>query len=109
MYACYDAYVVYGVMEGERNACLESHWLSKHFPSLDTYASDVVRNTMGNAVYGAVATLNGNGTVTVNPKEDEEVKKLFALLSERGSYSIGYFTVVSGDYELDHCMYNPDE
>ncbi len=57
MYSCYDAYLVFGVMD-DRDMYLEPNWLEENFPSLSTYASDVVRNYMGNAVYGIQAHLD---------------------------------------------------
>ncbi len=115
MYSCYDAYVVYGVMEGDRNTVLDREWLDTHFPNMSIYASDVVRNTMGNAVYGCTVHLcimSGHANVTDEVKED--VQKLYDLLCKHCKESgqsepmMGYFTAVSGDYEEDHDVYAPD-
>ncbi len=114
MYSCYDAYVVYGVMEGDRNMVLEREWLEINFPQLCIYASDVVRNTMGNAVYGIVGHLDAEtGQARIDPEDKKYVQELYSLLvnycKETGHAKpeLGYYTVVSGDYEEDHAVYIP--
>ena len=114
MYSCYDGYVVFGVMEGDRNMILARDWLEINFPQLSTYASDVVRNTMGNAVYGITGHLDSEtGQVFVDNEDKKCVQELYSLLmnycEETGHEkpSIGYFTIVSGDYEEEHEVYIP--
>jgi hypothetical protein len=116
MYSCYDSYVVYGVMEGDRNMVLEREWLETNFPQLSVYASDVVRNTMGNPVYGITGHLDSEtGQVHVSDDEKKCIQELYSLLmkycEETGHEkpSVGYFTVVSGDYEEEHEAYVPDK
>jgi hypothetical protein len=114
MYSCYDGYVVFGVMEGDRSMVLERDWLEVNFPQLSVYASDVVRNTMGNAVYGITGHLDTEtGQVIVAEVDKKCVQELYSLLvkycEETGhaTPSVGYFTVVSGDYEEEHEAYIP--
>ncbi len=114
MYSCYDGYVVFGVMESDRSMVLERDWLEVNFPQLSVYASDVVRNTMGNAVYGILGHLDSEtGQVIVAEVDKKCVQELYSLLvkycEETGHEKpcMGYFTVVSGDYEEEHEAYIP--
>jgi hypothetical protein len=114
MYSCYDAYVVYGVMEGDRSMMLEREWLETNFPQLATFASDVVRNTMGNAVYGITGDMcTATGQVYVDEDDKKCVQKLYSLLVKycedtgHDMPAVGYYTVVSGDYEEEHETYIP--
>ncbi len=117
MYSCYDGYVVFGVMESERDAMLEHDWLEENFPSLNVYASDVVRNHMGNAVYGISVHLDQTtGQAYVSAEDKADVMRLYELLcnyyarlGDTQKPNVGFFTVVSGDYECEqHCEYIPE-
>jgi hypothetical protein len=117
MYSCYDGYVVFGVMESERDAMLERDWLEENFPSLNMYASDVVRNHMGNAVYGISVHLDKTtGQACVSAENKAEVMRLhellcnyYARLGDAQKPGVGFFTVVSGDYTHEqHCEYIPE-
>ncbi len=114
MYACYDAFAVYGVIENDCNCVLDRDWLEEHFPTLSTYASYVARNTMGTAVYGNMvpfSTTSGQATASDELKAD--VARLFALLCKHSESkgrpfpTMGYFLVVSGDYKEEHDVYIP--
>ncbi len=114
MYSCYDAYVVYGVMEGDRNMVLEREWLGVNFPDVGIFASDVVRNCMVNAVYGCTVRLNpATGQALATDAQKEYIQMLYTLLenycNETGHAkpSLGYYTVVAGDYEQEHTDYIP--
>lgn len=116
MYGCFDAYVVYGVMEGDRSQILDQEWLESKYPYMNVFASDVVRNTMGNAVYGYSLDFDeatGQSQPTDGQKED--VQQLYTFLCEYcrrenlTEPSMGYFLVVSGDYCQDHSEYVPEE
>ncbi len=121
MYSCYDAYVVYGVMEGDRNMVLAKDWLEVNFPDVGIFASDVVRNCMGNAVYGCTVRLNAaTGQALATDAQKECIQMLYTLLEnywkEIGTKydtkydmpRMGYFTVVAGDYEQEHTEYIPE-
>lgn len=116
MHSCFDAYCVYGVMEGDRNMALDSSWLEEHFPYFYTYASDVVRNYRGNAVYGiCVGICQETGQAIASDEKKESVQRLYTILCEyceksgHDKPSLGYFLVVSGDYETsDQEEYVPE-
>ncbi len=118
MYSCYDAYVVFGVMEGSRDMILERDWLEANFPEMRTFASEVVRNCMGNAVYGYSIPLDSvTGQARVSDSDKEEIQVLYSILEAYWKTSgdihdmprIGYFPVIEGDYETDHTPYIPAE
>jgi hypothetical protein len=114
MYSCYDAYVMYGIMEGDRCMVLEREWLETNFPEVVLAASDVVRNTMGNAVYGVTVFLdNDTGKASASDAEKKSIQDLYRILlnycEETGHAKplVGYFTVVMGDFEEEHEPYIP--
>ena len=111
MYGCFDAYVVYGVADGTRHRVIERSWLEEHYPEFGTYALDVVRNHMGEACYGV--RCNVNRTLGVFDPTEETKKKAQELFDKLVEYDagennvrIGYFQVISGDYDKsDHEKY----
>ena len=115
MYGCFDSYVIYGVMEGDRYRILDQEWLESAYPEMDTYASDVVRNIMGNATYGYTLHFDQvTGQAQATKSQKETVQQLYTLLCEYcegegiPKPDFGYFRVVGGDYEKDHYEYVPD-
>lgn len=116
MYSCYDSYLVYGIMESDRSMVLDDEWFSENYPNLGMFASDVVRNTMGNAVYGtSVGICEATGQVNPPTAESKaEVDRLYEILCQHCEVEgwpkprLGYFLVISGDYEKDHSEYVPD-
>lgn len=107
--------MVYGIMEADRFMVIDTEWLEDEFPSLGMFASDVVRNTMGNAVYGTIVDIS-QATGRANPPTNDyktEVEHLYDILYRHCSLeewdppSLGYFMVISGDYEKDHNEYIP--
>lgn len=115
MYGCFDAYVVYGVMEGNLSEVLDEEWLESEYPDMCTYASSVVRETMGSAVYGIALELDPTtGQAQATEEQKATVQQLYTRICKycqrEGSTepSIGYFLVVEGDYEKDHREYVPE-
>lgn len=115
MYGCFDSYVVYGVMEGDGFRILDQEWLESAYPEMYTYASDVVRNTMGNATYGYTLWLDpATGQAQATEEQKASVQELYTRLHEYcvregiAEPSMGYFLVVGGDYEKDHYEYVPE-
>jgi hypothetical protein len=113
MYSCYDTYAVFGIMETDRSAILDRDWLEEHFPDIGIFASDVVRNTMGNAVYGITVYFSADGQALATDNVKEEVARLHAVLSKHYESNgqspprMAYYLVISGDYEEDHTSYIP--
>ena len=111
MYGCFDAYVVYGVADGTRHRVLERSWLEEHYPEFATYALDVVRNHMGEACYGVRCKVNRTlGVFDPTEETKKKAQELFDKLVEydagENNVRIGYFNVISGDYDKsDHEKY----
>ena len=97
MYGCFDGCVVYGVMEEERERMLDAEWLQEHYPEIQTFASDVVRNYMGSAVYGNPCELRPDGTL-IAPNNCDDIDRLGELLGIAATFHVAVF----GDYE--HCQ-----
>jgi hypothetical protein len=108
MYGCFDAYVVYGVADGTRYRLLD---LNDNYPDFGTYAIDVVRNHMGEACYGVKCVVSRSlGMFEPTEETKKKVQELYDKLVEYDSgennVRIGYFNVISGDYDKsDHEKY----
>jgi hypothetical protein len=118
MYGQFDPFILYGILESNRDSVLDSDWLQSNFPSLDTYASDVVRNYMGSAIYGVPVYLDPKtGSAYVSEEDRVIVQRLYdrlcAYYKARGASQndlpeMGYFLAMSGDYECEHEVYVPE-
>jgi hypothetical protein len=118
MYSCYDPFVVFGIQESNRDMMLDSEWLAEHFPNIQMWASDIVRNCMGSAIYGyAVYLQRETGMSTVSDEEKADVEALYERMcahyraqgvSEEDMPEMGYFLAMSGDYECEHSSYVPN-
>jgi len=96
MYGCFDGAVVYGVCDEHRDKILDPEWLREHYPEIQTYASDVVRNCLGNPVYGVICHVDrSTGRSTLMDEEKEAVNRLATAMKARAMYQL----VVYGDYE----------
>ena len=107
---------MFGVEEDDRSVMLDPSWLEKHFADMEMCASDVVRNTMGNAVYGYRVIIDiKTGQAVVDDDSKKRVRELYDILCKHYEKlgctkpTIGYFQVISGDYEQDHEEYVPEE
>ena len=97
---------------------LDCEWLAEHFPDIQMWASDVVRNYMGSAIYGyAVYLKRETGMCTVPDKEKADVEALYERLCthyraqgvlEEDMPEMGYFLAMSGDYERGNTSYVPN-
>ncbi len=108
MYGQFDAYVVYGVAEGNRHRVLDPKWLAENFPNFGVYALDVVRMHMGEACYGVKCKVNRHvGMIAPSEEIKKQADELFFKLNKNGR--IGYFQVISGDYDKSqHEVYRPN-
>lgn len=116
MYGCYDAYIVYGICEGNSHLMLDSEILEElEEYNIHMYATEVIRNHMCEAVYGYYVSVDmTTGTLTAVPNKIKEVlEKLFDKLQayhqDSKKPSLGYFTVVGGNYDTkEHSTYKPE-
>lgn len=115
MYACYDPFVVYGILESNRDQMLDREWLEENFTKIEMYASDVVRNHMGSAIYGYAVYLRPNGTATATEEQKADVQTLYDMIctycasQDTEPPELGYFLAMSGDYEYEHEEYVPSQ
>lgn len=105
MYGCFDGAVVYGVTEESREKMVDPAWLVEHHPKIGTFAADVVRNYLGNAVYGVVCQMcPETGRAHVTDEERAAVDALAKALKDKAKFCL----VVYGDYESSqHELYRP--
>ena len=117
MYGQFDPFVIYGILESNRDKIVDSDWLQTNFPSLDTYASDVVRSYMGSAIYGIPVYLDpATGKATVDEEDKANVQRLYDRLctyynacgaTQNDLPELGYHLAMSGDYYSEHEVYVP--
>ena len=115
MYGCSDAVLVYGFNIGDREYIIDYKYLEDKFPGISEYAADVVRNILGEAVYGISCGLDEQtGQVIISDEEKQKVKILYIKyieylkneLSEENfknkmkEIKLCFRLVVSGDYEI---------
>ena len=109
MYGCYDPYLIYGFAECNRDEVIDNDWLTEYFPDISAYPLDVVKNYAGEFAYGVTCELNqATGKISIGEETKQIVQKLFEKVQKRSKNderTIGYFLVLSGDYELEHTPY----
>ena len=104
MYGCSDAIIIYGFKEDSREEYLDTDYLEEL--GVEMYAVDVVRNCMGEAAYGILCEFSCDTGKVVIPRENERktIEELYAKFMEfhKGERDsrLGYYLVVSGDYEI---------
>jgi hypothetical protein len=105
MYGCFDGLIVYGWAVGHRNgAPIEAEELPG---DIEMFALDVVRNYMGEAVYGYPVHLDPiEGKIIISDEAKARVKLALLHYKERVSTEeaeqakLGFYTVVTGDFEV---------
>lgn len=105
MHTCFDAYIVYGFSEGNREDVLDATWLYDNFPEIYIYALDVVKGHLGEACYGITCGLNvETGEIIIEPDSKEKVKKFydkFVKLYPEKQVQLGYYRALQGDYDKE--------
>lgn len=114
MHGCSDAVLVYGFNIGNRNFIIDYDYLADVFPDISQYAGDVVRNYLGEAIYGISCEINKNtGQAIISDENKEKVKKLYdkyieylnkhmtqkELKKKKKEIQLCFCLAVSGDYE----------
>ena len=115
MYGCYNGFLVYGFKENQENFLLDPEWLEEHYPGMNSYATDIIRNYAGgNMIYGIICKVDREtGRPLIGQSMKELVKKLHDhFLKSKNVTSenvpVGYYIAVSGDYEIEHSLYMLD-
>lgn len=124
MYGCSDAVLVYGFNMGNREYIIDYDYLESVYPDISQYASDVVRNCLGEAIYGITCSLDRKtGEVLISDVSKQIVHNLYnkyidylkKTLSKKDfnkkikEIYLGFRTAVSGDYETIQEYIIPDE
>ena len=116
MYGCSEAVLVYGFNMGDREYIIDYDYLDDVFPDISQYASDFVRNYLGEAIYGISCGIDKKtGQAIISDEKKEKVKNLydkyveyvkikFDLTYEKRikNIQLGFHLAVSGDYETCH-------
>lgn len=114
MYGCSNADLIYGFNMGDRVYIIDNDYLVDVFPDISEYASEVVRNYLGEAIYGISCALdNKTGQAIISDENKEKVKKLYDKYIEHlkkhltqkdfkkktEKIQLCFHLAVSGDYE----------
>ncbi len=103
MHGCYDAVMIYGFKEGNSTKHIDYDYLEEH--GIEMYAVNVVRDYMDEAAYGIQCEFCEYTCRIISPSEEErkKVEELYAKFMEyhdgNRDSKLGYYLVVSGDYE----------
>lgn len=110
MYGCSDAYIIYGFIEGNIDKVISYDTLEQY--NINLYAANIVRNYLCEAAYGVHCMFN-NETGTVVAPSDEDKLLVQTLYNKYAEYHgdknksvLGYYLVVSGDFEVGHESYD---
>lgn len=113
--------LVYGFNLNDRSTKLDDDWLASNYPMIQCYAIDIVRNCLGEPVYGIQCDIDTDtGVITgLNEEEMKMVKELYdKYLVFYRNYkeerdikyvNLGYHLVVLGWDEEDHETINLDD
>lgn len=75
MYGCSNAVLVYGFNMGNEEYIINYDYLKSVFPDISEYASDVVRERLGDAVYGISCMVdNKTGQAFISDENKEKVQ-----------------------------------
>ena len=117
MYGCSDGVLVYGFNMGDRQYTIDYDYFESLFPNISLYAADVVKNCLGEAVYGISCGLDKEtGQAIISDENKEKVKILYnkyveylkKLLREKDfkkkmkEIQLCFRLAVSGDYEVSN-------
>ena len=116
MHGCSNAYLVYGFNMGDREYIIDCDYLESEFPDIYQYALDVVKNYLGEAIYGISCGLNDKtGQVFISDEDKEQVNELYNKYIEYvktnfdltykkliKKIKLGFHLAVSGDYLYCH-------
>ena len=124
MYGCSNAVLVYGFNMGDREFIIHYDYLEDKFPGISVYALDVIRNNLGEVIYGISCELDKEtGQAIISHEEKQNVKKLYDKyvkylknkLSKKNfnnkmkDIKLCFCLAVSGDYESCHINLILDE
>lgn len=109
MYGCSDAYIIYGFLEDSREYHIDTDYLENY--GVEMFAVDVVRDCLGEAAYGVRCDFDNRSGQVVCPSntDKQNVNALYEKFMQYHNHKkhsyIGYYLVVSGDYQMCHITY----
>ena len=105
--------IVYGFNMGNRDLIFDEVWLYKNFEDIECFAVDIVRNHLGEAIYGIQCYINIETGIVNGPIENNKdtIKKLYdkyidylriTYKSQNYDVKLGYHLAVRGWDEQEH-------
>src|SRR5271163_3030582 len=85
MYGCFNSYIIYGWKEGNRDSAIDPEWFYDYCPDgiVQVYASDVIRNHIVEAIYGAVCQIDPDtGQLIISDDYKSTVNYLYLKVIE---------------------------
>ena len=113
MHTCFSSYIVYGFNEGTRDSILDRDFVDLH--GLIVGALDIVRGYCGEACYGIPVDIDENGHLILDPRDKDKVNDFFEnfmKFNQDKDYSfsekpkLGFYTIITGDYQICATEYN---
>jgi len=110
-----DSAIVYGWNEGNRDFVLDYEWLANYSTNTQIFASDIIRDEPGEAIYGIQCDFDTDGSISLTNGLKEEVEFLFDLImkvlpNKQKECVIGYHKAIAGDMNWEeHIRYVPFE
>ena len=121
MHTCFDAYIVYGFNEGNRDSIIEWAWAEEN--DFVVGALDIVRGYCGEACYGKYAEIGKEGQLVISSEDKKLVDDLFERFmkfknlplkqaEDESSFeypTLGFHLIIKGDYEICSTSYTLDD
>jgi hypothetical protein len=109
MHYCYDALIIYGWSEGNRDSIICEEWLDNN--NISSHALDIVEHQLGEAVYGLPFPINlatGGPILSATQEHVNEAYRRFKAKFPEHDSPLGFYLAMSGDYDIPQYTYNPD-
>lgn len=112
--------LVYGFNLNRRDVRFDDDWMNSNYPNIVCYGIDIVRNYLGEPIYGIHCDIDTNTGKVSSPSEEdiESLKELYNkyITYYKNNYSennaeniqLGYHVAVLGWDEEDHEQIIPD-
>jgi hypothetical protein len=107
MYGCFEARLVYGWQQMDKENVIDEDWLTEN--NVESFTRRVTRNNAGEFIYGLPCKVgNATGIIRISNRNKRRVKK--AHQASGSTSKLGYTFGIKGDYHMtQHYSYVPGE
>jgi hypothetical protein len=110
MYGDSAPIIVYGWYETSDSHMIHETWLSKYYPEIEIYATEVVRMYAVRILYGVECVIDRHGNVSIPPIKtiiDEAYETITAQTEEKIYSPLGIHLGITGGFEWCQSQYIP--